>query len=390
MAQSKSCDLDLTCENSQALDLFDSAITAYLASSNEVPEIMQALLAADEKMPMAFILQVYLMKLAAHPNLAATIEEMASRARDLPMNTREEMHLQAMQAWLAGHSDQTLKILEELTDQWPTDIIALRIAHYLHFYNGSGADMAKSTGKALASWAQDHPHYSYLQGMHGFGLEEAGEYRAARRILEQALQTNRNDLWSVHALDHAFYMQGEHVQGLSWLREFLDLLPGANNFGNHIVWHEALHHFAMGDFDAVLSIYDERLEATVKDDFYLDMCNNAALLWRLEESGVDVGERWLKLAEHADQHTDDQELLFASLHYALPLIRTAPSAFAKLTSTFEHWAASSTHQGDVCRDLGLSLLHSMQDSRLRPETVHDLAAIGGSKAQRELFLAPAV
>ena len=133
--------------------------------------------------------------------------------------------------------------------------------------------------------------------MHGFGLEEAGEYRAARRILEQALQTNRNDLWSVHALDHAFYMQGEHTQGLSWLGEFLDLLPGANNFGNHLVWHEALHHFAMGDFDAVLSIYDERLEATVKDDFYLDMCNNAALLWRLQESGVDVGERWLKLAQ---------------------------------------------------------------------------------------------
>jgi hypothetical protein len=41
----------------------------------------------------------------------------------------------------------------------------------------------------------------------------------------------------------------------------------------------------------VLDLYDLHIRADETDD-YLDMANAISLLWRLDEGGVEVGERW--------------------------------------------------------------------------------------------------
>ncbi|MEQ9452186.1 MAG: hypothetical protein RJQ07_11435 [Pseudomonadales bacterium] len=381
-------ELEFTASSAAHVSALQSAVAAYLAASADLPAQLDELLSDDPDMPLALCFQGYLLKLAAHPGLQPTITEIVQRAARSAAhaNRREQQHIHALQAWDSGDVNTALACLEAITDEYPQDMIALRLAHYMHFYNGSGAAMAASTGKVLDQWPVAHPHYSFLLGMHAFGLEEQADYRGAAHYAQAALAINRHDLWSIHAMAHVYYMQHQHDQGLQWLADQADVMPGTNNFRHHLSWHQALHHLACEDYAAVLAVYDSALAASTGDDFYLDMCNNAAILWRLEAARVDVGDRWQPLAELASQHVADRELVFASLHYLLPLIRTASPAARAFMQGLNEWADDETHQAQVVRAVGLPvaerLLATQQHEFPPAESLHRL---GGSKAQRELF-----
>jgi tetratricopeptide (TPR) repeat protein len=388
-------DLEFTANSDAEVQQLQAAVTAYLKSSADLPERMAELLNADttqvaSSMPMAMMLQCYLIKLAAHPKLGTTLQDLLVRIQTSECNDRERRHLAALDAWVKADDSQCLARLEAIVDDYPQDMIALRIAHYLHFYNGNGGDMARSTSRVLDDWPEDHAHYSFLLGMHAFGLEEQDQYAAAESFASRALKINPADLWSIHAMDHIFYMQNQHQSGIAWLLEQAVQSQGTNNFRHHLVWHRALHHLASAQFDQVLEIYDQELTQCIEDDFYLDVCNNSALLWWLDEAGVSVGNRWAPLAEIASQHATDRELMFASLHYLLPLLKTQAPEVVQHLQNLEIWSHQNNHQGLVCRDVGLNTAELMRvraQNRLTNKTksIPQLERIGGSKAQRSLF-----
>jgi tetratricopeptide (TPR) repeat protein len=245
----------------------------------------------------------------------------------------------------------------------------------------------------LPAWPQDHPHYDYLLGMHAFGLEEAGDYAAALEVGQRAVAANPADIWATHAVSHVFQMQDRHAEGLKWLDGLKGQWQGTNNFRNHVVWHGALHHLGLGQPEEALRIYDEELARSTADDFYLDMCNNAALLWRLQFLGVDVGDRWQALADVSAAHAQDQELVFASLHYLIPLAVSGSEDAGSLLNAMRQWAQRGGEQGGVCSAVGLQLAEAIVRSAAEPEAAAealigshaDTHLIGGSKAQRDLF-----
>lgn len=380
-------DLAFTASEAQSVDALQHAVGRYLSARADVPDLLADLLKRDPDMPMALVLQGYLYLLAAHPSLQPSLQDIETRLSKVPtLNTREKLHHRAFKAWLAGATRQCLEILLEVSQAYPTDTIALRAAHYLLFYEGDGEAMQHATGAVLPAWQPEHPHFSYLLGMHAFGLEEHGRYSQARDYALDALARNRNDLWAIHAYDHCCYMQGDHRAGLEWLSQHADALHGANNFANHLVWHEALHHIGLHDGQAALNLYDERLAGTTADDFYLDMCNNASLLWRLEQKQIDTGNRWQALAEVAAGHADDRALPFAGLHYLLAISRGSPENTSPALSNFATWQDDTTDAGRLCRDVAYKLACAMAaDQPAVSAKAQALTALGGSKAQRELF-----
>ena len=72
----------------------------------------------------------------------------------------------------------------------------------------------------------------------------------------------------------------------------------------------------------VLAHYDQQFWAAPSDD-YLDFSNAAAMLWRLEYQGVDIGDRWNGLAVVAEQHAQDTVLAFADAHFIMALAKDA-------------------------------------------------------------------
>ena len=290
---------------------------------------------------------------------------------------------------LTDQSQTALGIFEHIVSDYPEDIIALRMAHYLHFYNGRGDDMHASTGRAIGYWSESHPHYGFLCGMHAFGLEEDRKFECAEHYGRLGVDYHQADLWSIHAVDHVMYSQGRHEEGLTWLNKNRQSSIQANNFRFHLNWHEGIHQIELGNFDAALGMYDEHLAASINDDFYLDMCNNVALLWRLEISGVNVGKRWNELAEVAYPHQNDCELLFATAHYQLAVQRVMPDTAMSAYQSLQKWGTQDGHGAHMCRELGLDLAAHILElpnvARKSEITPSALEQIGGSRAQRELF-----
>jgi hypothetical protein len=149
-----------------------------------------------------------------------------------------------------------------------------------------------------------------------------------------------------------------------------------------------------GQAEQALTLFDEALVDCLKDDFYLDVCNAASLLWRLEMKGLDLGNRWEMLRPYYHR-AEDQELVFIALHYVMVAVKNGDQAVIDAAlSNLQRWAQLPQEQGKICHAVGLetakALVDLAQGSAERGvdqlmELAPELQQIGGSHAQRALF-----
>ncbi|MEX2327796.1 MAG: tetratricopeptide repeat protein [Pseudomonadales bacterium] len=380
-----------------SLTTFNRVIEAYLSSRKAVMPLLDDLIDSDPEMPLARCFRGYLLKLAADPRFTMPLLQIVKSLDQIKssLTPREQQHVKALASWTNNDIDTTVEILEGILTEYPRDMLALRIAHYLHFYAGASANIRDSVARSLAKWHQDQPFYGYLLGMHSFGLEESGDYALAEALGKQAVDRNPDDIWAAHAVTHVYQMQSRFDEGVPFVQSLLPVWQNANNFLYHMHWHQALCHIGLGEADAALAIYDSHLVRALADDFYLDICNAASLLWRLEIVGVDVGDRWDPLLVISNARITDNELLFSSIHYLITPARLGDkNATEKALQNFRQWAKSESTQGHICRDVGLPLAEAIVDlgtgdarraRRILTDISDKIVLIGGSHAQRDLF-----
>ena len=375
----------------------DTVLDAYLGSKTTVMPLLEGLIEVDPQMPMAQCLRAYMLKLASDPRfkgpIKATLAHLTEQASAL--NPREQLHLRALTSWEANQLVDTVKVLELLLSSYPKDMLALRIAHYLHFYAGGAVKMRDSVARSAAVWHDTDPYYGYLLGMQSFGLEESGDYAGAEALGRQAIDIDPSDIWAGHAVTHVLQMQQRYSEGIPWIESLAPHWDTTNNFAYHLYWHKALFYIGTGELDAALALYDQHLVDVLADDFYLDICNAASLLWRLEMLGVNVGHRWHALQSLSAARVTDDELIFSTLHYLMtPARLNDQPAIDRALEHLRHWSQANTSQGDICRDVGLPVANALinigrGESRKAADqlqAVQDkLYLIGGSHAQRDLF-----
>src|SRR3546814_14907321 len=80
-------------------------------------------------------------------------------------------------------------------------------------------------------------------------------------------------------------MQGRHAEGIAWVRRGEADWSTTNNFRSHLNWHRGLYHLERHEFDEVLKLYDDHVASDIATDLYLDVCNAASMLCRLEQVG---------------------------------------------------------------------------------------------------------
>lgn len=392
--------LPLTASDQQSVDRLDDAIGGYLAARGDVPQRLQEAVLRDPDLLMAQCLSGYLAKLAGDTGSArkatAIHRTLEPRLAAAPATDWERGHGAALGAWVAGDVEAAEDRLETLLDRYPTDVLALRVLHYLYFYDGDPRRLRDSVARRFHRYPLDHPYRSFVMGMLAFGLEEAGNLAAAERLAGEAVEANPGDLWAAHAMAHVFETQGRWREGLQWIRSLRAHWAGANNFRHHLSWHEALFHLAGGDPGAALGLYDDVLAPSVDEDFYLNLCNAASLLLRLQAHGCGLGERWERLAAVARGHVEDRELVFASLHYLMPLLMVGAPEAGVLQDTLQRWSVEPSNQGRVAARAGLDAAGFLLAACRQPPEAelalsrfravrYRLQAIGGSHAQRALF-----
>ena len=177
--------LSVTASSEEAAAAFGSTVDGYVRFTRDTGDRLKGALTADPDMPLAHVTKGYFMKLFGTKAMALRADKALGTAKELSsriaLTEREQGHLAALDAWCAGNIDGAADAWEGVLLDHPTDILALRLAHFAHFYAGDGTKMRDSVARVLTSWDRAQPLYGNLIGMYGFGLEESGDYRRGER-----------------------------------------------------------------------------------------------------------------------------------------------------------------------------------------------------------------
>ena len=391
--------LHITAANEAAVAAFDRTIGAYLGLRADTGDHLKATLEADPGFVMAHALRGYFMLLFASRKLLgralSSLDAARNAAQESGCNRREELHIAALEAWSSGKQKRALALWDEILTEWPRDVLALKLSEYWNFYLGDCQGMREVQARVAPHWDEAVPDYGKVLGMSAFALEECGAYEEAERRGRRAVEIDGADLWGTHAVAHVMEMTGRQEEGIDWIDEREGDFAGCNAVVNHLWWHRALFHFELGRFDAVLDLYDrEVLPADVFE--YLDICNTVSILWRLEEEGVDVDDRWERVADAAAERAADLQLVFADVHFAMAFAAVGRGdALESLIAAAGEFAADAAQtQADVMAAHGVALCRAARAAKagdwdaavdlLYPRR-RDIRAIGGSHAQRDLF-----
>ena len=385
----------------ETVRLLDHAVTGYARARRDTRDRVVAVLASDPTCVMAHCLDGYLHMLSSKRDGVARAREAFSLARTVGatrrrgLARREQLHLGALDAWSLGDMRGAASIWDTLLDEFPRDLIALKVSQFVLSYLGESEGMRARVERVLPAWTTEHPGYGFVLGCYAYGLEESGRYRDAEDAGLRAVELDRGDIWAAHAVAHVAEMEGRLQDGIDWIAALSSEWNECSNFALHLRWHESLYHLELEQHDRVLALYDREVRAESTDE-YLDVANAVSLLWRLEQADVNVGARWGELASRAASHVDDHALVFVDMHYLMALAAADDRvAVREFLSSCESFAASGRGtEAEVMADVGLPLARAVvahRDGAYGDVVDHlypvrrRIRRIGASHAQRDLF-----
>ena len=228
---------------------------------------------------------------------------------------------------------------------YPRDAFAIQSAHLMDFFRGDALNLRNRVSRVLPHWSPSVPGYSYILGMHAFGLEECNQYAQAEETGRRALALQPKDGWAVHAVTHVMEMQGRIDEGIAWLesRE-ADWAPD-NGFAFHNYWHLALYYLDRHRYDDVLALYDTRVHPE-PPEYALQLLDATALFWRLHLEGVDLGDRAEVLAENWARRLDAERGYYAfnDMHAMMAFAMTGREAEAARLMADLEWTRAARHR----------------------------------------------
>jgi len=373
---------------------YDQAVRAFNLVHGDAVGLFEA---AREEAPgfaMAYLGKAWVFALANDPGLMTEAKSLVETARSLTVNEREQAHLAALSQLVQGARAAAVAVLDRHLMHYPFDLVAHQAAALTDGFLGRFPLVRDRSARALPLWSKDQPGYGTLLAFYGFGLEEAGDYARAEDQSRAAAELEPLSFWPHHTVAHVMEMTGRPEDGLGWMlaREALWTGPGHLN-QVHIWWHRALFHLELGQYEAALALYDGPIRATQRP-VALSLTNAAALLWRLDTLGVEIGERWPELAALWQDHADGKCLVFADIHAAMAELRSGQETLVeRRLEAMRATAASKAEAAGLYRTVGIPVVEGLaafcraawaEVVELLLPVRFDLWQIGGSHAQRDV------
>jgi tetratricopeptide (TPR) repeat protein len=391
--------LALTTVSEQAVAAFDRVIDGYLGYRADLAARMEALLAADTDFGLAHCLRGYLFMMSFRGDMLGAARAALADARRCPGSAREQAHAAALAHWIDGDPDRAVAVWDHILDAHPHDILAFRLAHFVNFWSGRPEAMLASVLAVERHWSAALPGYASLLAC--FAHEEAGYYLLAENAGRAAIRLDPTDLWAAHGVAHVLDMTGRRTEGIAWIEGLQARWDGSNNLKHHLWWHQAMYHLELGDFAKVLALYDSGFRdlasplTGMAPDLYIDMQNAASMLFRLGRHGVDLGDRWVELADKAEARIGDCQSAFTVVHWMMALAATGrDAAAAAMLSGMEDFARGGQPIAQLVRDVALPVAravlangqgrHGQAVALMRP-VLGEMYRMGGSHAQQDVL-----
>ena len=394
----------LTTDSVEAAEALNRVMTSYVTWRTDASVHAKAMTEADPGFALGHTLKGILMMGLRKPEIFPQVRQCldAAKAGRAPETDRERHYIAALEASLAGEVTTMASHLQQVAQNHPHDLFALRLSQFELFWLGEVAWMRDISERAAPAWSADDEGYAAFQSIRAFALEETGAYDLAERCGRDAVERDPYDCWGTHAVAHVLIMQGRLTDGIGWLNGLNGNWEQANHIRHHLWWHLALFHAEHRDYEAALEIYDDKLRdldsplLQAIPDYHVDIQNDVALLQRLELRGVPVGDRWQPIAEMSRARIGNHTSAFTSAHCALALEAAGLSAeadelvAAMRTFVAEDRSALAPRYALAALPAGeAAIAHRRGDHQkvldLLVPARRNLWQMGGSHAQRDLF-----
>ncbi|MBZ0238011.1 MAG: tetratricopeptide repeat protein, partial [Deltaproteobacteria bacterium] len=316
-------------DDKAALDALEVALLQYQSYVGDALGTIDGALARRPDFVMGQIFRTGLLATFAEARFTELARESQAAAEQLASaaNDRERALMAATRELVAGDWDAGCAALERVLVEHPRDAFAVQTAHLFDFLRGDAKNLRDRITRVLPAWSADVPGYSYILGMHAFGLEECNQYAEARATAERALAIEPRDGWAVHAAVHCCEMQGQVDEGVTFLESRRDDWAVDNGFAFHNWWHLALFHLDRGDTAKVLALFDEVVFPEPGTDVAYQLLDATSLLWRLYLAGTDVRARAARVAEvWAAKSTEPGFYAFNDVHALLAFVMAERTA----------------------------------------------------------------
>jgi hypothetical protein len=382
----------VTGDNHATLHMLDEFIEGFLAYETRAERILEAA-QAD---PDCCLANVYsgmlwmLLEASEAPRRAAKYLEAAELSAPLATR-REQLNVAVLRTWVSDDLPLMLRLCDEVLDEFPRDLVIVKIYQYLEFNRGNSPAMLKVVLKVIDASA-DVP---YVHGMAAFAYEQCHLLPQAETAARRALALRHKEPWAQHAIAHVLLTRGQIDEGAQFLEEVADTWSGLNSFMlTHLWWHRALFHISQGRDADALQAFDRHCWGVSKT-YSQDQVGAVSLLARLELAGIDVGSRWDDVADHLQARATDTVQPFLTLQYLYGLARAGRPEGDNLLEVVRQFAKSApAHSSRVWNEVAVPAAEGLYAFAKRDYqrawrrlaiAIPRMSEVGGSHAQRDLF-----
>lgn len=383
--------LPLSTTSGPAAADYIAAVDLMLSANAGAEALFERALAADPDFALAHVGRARLCQVQARIPEA---KEAAARARALSSHVtpREARHVETVATAIDGNGPGAMALLEEHIADYPRDAMVLGLALGVFGLLGfSGRIDHHEAQLALLErlaphWDEDWWFLTYL----GWARIELGDIARGAAEVERALAGNPRNAFAAHARAHGYYEAGDAERGAGFIEGWLPGYARESQLHCHLSWHLALFELARGNTGRAAALYADAIRPAVSHAPPLfNLADTASFLWRWEiyEAGAPLGG-WPEAASVAGRHFPQAGMHFADVHAALA--EGTERAEIRIGQCRERLAAGRLPQGEVvpalCAGAAAFAAGDYRAAAARlGEAMPELARIGGSHAQREVF-----
>lgn len=387
-----------SCDNTGALEIYEEALGQFQSYVGDAVATIDRALVEQPAFVLGHLLRAGVLMTFGERRFATDARTSLEAAEALHerASSRERALTGALRLLVDGDWELACARLDAVLVDYPRDVFALQVAHLFDFFRGDAQNLRNRVTRVLPSWSPAVPGYSYVLGMHAFGLEECHQYAEAEDTARRALALQPRDAWAIHAGAHVMEMRGRIEDGIAWLEARVADWAPENGLAYHNWWHLALFHLDRGNTTRVLELYDQALFATPVD-LSLVLVDAASLLWRLHLGGLDVTARMAQIADLWDAKLDGERGFYAfnDVHALLAFVVTGrEDSIERQLAAMERATADRTSNAAMTREVGMPVGRALRafgagrygDTVRELELVRDRAhRFGGSHAQRDVL-----
>ena len=321
---------------------------------------------------------------------AATARASIARARELVSGAsrREQQHVAALEAVVAGEGARGLRLIEEHLADFPRDaLLANQASSSIGFSGRPDREAARETflERLAPAYGQDW----WFQSALAFTYHETGRLAESERLSMRSLAQYPGNANASHNIAHVLYETGDHAGGVAFLDDWLMRYERRAPFHCHLAWHVALFELQRGRWERALAIYERDIAGG--DNPRLALMDGAALLWRfLLYECSPASLPWKPLADLASRLRPG--FVFGDLHAAL--VHAATGDEQGLATLIDGLRALDARGHPIAGSVALPLVHAASafaGNDLATAVAHlesvepEIHRMGGSHAQWEIF-----